>query len=108
MSYPKSYIRLQTEIDEAMEGGKLTRPVVTEAEAKKLPYLQAVIKEGMQVWPPIAGLMPRVSKTDRVVCGYSIPAGMNVCWEATSMMQNKKCLEPMPSVFARSGGWTLL
>jgi hypothetical protein len=28
---------------------------ITDAEARKLPYLQAVIKEGLRIWPPVVG-----------------------------------------------------
>jgi cytochrome P450 len=30
---------------------------ITDGEARKLPYLQAVIKEGLRIWPPVVGLM---------------------------------------------------
>ncbi|KAF4508881.1 hypothetical protein G6O67_005210 [Ophiocordyceps sinensis] len=36
-----------------------TRPVITDAEARGMPYLQAVIKEGLRMFPPVAGLMAK-------------------------------------------------
>jgi hypothetical protein len=32
---------------------------ITDGEARKLPYLQAVIKEGLRIWPPVVGLMAK-------------------------------------------------
>ncbi|KAK3317638.1 pisatin demethylase [Cercophora scortea] len=40
---------------------KTSSPVVTDAEARDMPYLQAFIKEGLRIQPPSAGtFMPRV------------------------------------------------
>lgn len=36
-----------------------TRPVITDAEARAMPYLQAIIKEGLRIFPPVAGLMSK-------------------------------------------------
>ncbi|KAK5659310.1 hypothetical protein OQA88_1403 [Cercophora sp. LCS_1] len=89
MCSPESYTRLQAEIDGAIKEGKISSPV-TDEEGRRLPYLQAVIKEGLRIWPPVAGLMPKVCDTEQVVCGKMIPPGTNVCWEAVSVMRNKE------------------
>ncbi|PHH91604.1 hypothetical protein CDD83_11008 [Cordyceps sp. RAO-2017] len=36
-----------------------TWPIITDAEARSMPYLQAVIKEGLRMFPPVAGLMAK-------------------------------------------------
>ncbi|KAK0716747.1 benzoate 4-monooxygenase cytochrome P450 [Lasiosphaeria miniovina] len=85
---PASYAALQREIDEAVRDGRVSGPI-TDDEARQLPYLQAVIREGLRVWPPVAGLMPKVCDTEQVVCGKRIPAGTNVCWDAISVLHDK-------------------
>jgi len=76
---PLVYSRLQTEIDDGIKLGKISTPI-TDAEARKLPYLQAVIREGLRLWPPATAVLPKVSTSDQVVCGVRIPAGTNVAW----------------------------
>ncbi|EGX91543.1 benzoate 4-monooxygenase cytochrome P450 [Cordyceps militaris CM01] len=82
------YARLQAEIDAAAEHGRLSAPA-TNAEAQSLPYLQAVLLEGLRVFPPAAALYPKVCDTDEVVCGVSVPAGTNVAWSPWSIMRDK-------------------
>jgi cytochrome P450 len=56
---PHSMRKLQQELDEAAQSGKLSQPG-TFSEASKLPYLQAVIKEGLRIHPAVGMQMPRV------------------------------------------------
>lgn len=59
---PRVYRKLQEEIDDAVRhelapgraGG-----LITVAEAKQLPYLQAVIREAMRISPPVANIFSR-------------------------------------------------
>ncbi|XWW98918.1 hypothetical protein V2A60_006922 [Cordyceps javanica] len=81
------YSRLQSEIAKAEEAGRISTPV-TNAEAQSLEYLQAVILEGLRMFPPAAALYPKVCDADEVVCGVSIPAGTNVAWSPWSIMRN--------------------
>lgn len=59
ISNPRVYNTLQTEIDEADRRGSISRPI-TNTEAKGLPYLQACIKEGLRIFPPLTGLMTKL------------------------------------------------
>ncbi|KAL6874463.1 cytochrome P450 [Trichoderma longibrachiatum] len=53
--------------------------IITDTEAKKLPYLQAVIKEGLRIFPPIAGLMSNeVPPHGDTWNGVFIPGGTRV------------------------------
>ncbi|KAH7009012.1 hypothetical protein EDB80DRAFT_683991 [Ilyonectria destructans] len=54
---PDIYRHLQAEIDIAVANGRVSFPVA-DAEARKFPPLQACIKEGFRMWPPITRLMP--------------------------------------------------
>ncbi|PQE17969.1 pisatin demethylase protein [Rutstroemia sp. NJR-2017a WRK4] len=70
ISTPTVYRRLIREIDEAIAKGIVSSPV-TNAEAMKLPYLQAVIREGLQQHPPITQLRERKSPPG----GCTLPNG---------------------------------
>ncbi|OAQ97358.1 hypothetical protein LLEC1_01283 [Akanthomyces lecanii] len=83
-----AYSRLKREIATAAEKGRISTPV-TNAEAQSLPYLQAVILEGLRMFPPAAALYPKVCDTDEVLCGVSIPAGTNVAWSPWTIMRNR-------------------
>lgn len=87
MTSPHVYTRLQTEIDAAAREGRISSPI-TDAEARAFEYLQAVIMEGLRLWPPAAALYPKVSKRDEVVCGVHIPAGTNVAWSPWTIMRS--------------------
>lgn len=58
MTNPHSYRTLQKEVDTALKDGRVTgEGVIKDSEAKELVYLQAVIKEGLRIWPPVTGSM---------------------------------------------------
>lgn len=86
---PLVYQKLQTEIDLAIAEARVSSPI-SDAEARRLPYLQACIKEGLRIWPPINGMQPRASDRDAVICGVLVPAGTNVGWSGKTVMRDKK------------------
>lgn len=66
---------LRQELDKAAKTGELSDPV-TDKEARALPYLNAVIKEGMRMHPSIGLLLEReVPEGGAVICGRHIRAG---------------------------------
>jgi cytochrome P450 len=98
MANPLVYCRLRSEIHARIRDGLISDPI-TFAESKKFPYLQAVIREGLRMWPPATGLLPKVSAKDELVCGHWIPAGTNVAWAAWSVMRNKAVFGDDADVF---------
>jgi cytochrome P450 len=42
-----------------------------------MPYLQAVVKESLRIFPPVA-MTPKMSTSEEIVCGVKIPAGTSV------------------------------
>jgi cytochrome P450 len=84
---PGCHTKLHSEIDTAVRANLISSPI-TDLEAKKLPYLQACIKEGIRLWPPITGLMPKVSPIDDTILGKRIPAGTKVAWCAWRVFRN--------------------
>jgi cytochrome P450 len=58
--------------------GTISSPV-TEAECQSMPYLQAVIKEAMRLYPPLTALaFKTVPPEGDTISGYYLPAGTQV------------------------------
>ncbi|KAJ4389779.1 hypothetical protein N0V93_007251 [Gnomoniopsis smithogilvyi] len=90
MSSPQVYRRLAHEVRTADAAGKLSSPI-TDAEARSLPYLQAVIKEGLRVFPPVTGLMPTiVPPGGDIIHGVHVPEGTEIGWSAFGVQHDKE------------------
>ncbi|ETS85357.1 hypothetical protein PFICI_03382 [Pestalotiopsis fici W106-1] len=74
---PRAYRALQREIDESLKSERVRSSPLSKEEATKLPYLQAVMKEGLRLIAP-AAFFPKSSTKDETICGYKIPAGVSV------------------------------
>ncbi|KAI1079804.1 cytochrome P450 oxidoreductase [Whalleya microplaca] len=71
---PEAYHKLVSEIQNA----NLSFPVGY-AEANKIEYLGAVIKEGMRLHPSVGMMLARtVPAGGALICGYKLPAGAEV------------------------------
>jgi cytochrome P450 len=95
ITHPAVYRTLQAEIDQAVQSGHTSSPVIQEAEAHELKYLQAVIREGLRIWPPVTGLLSKVvpKAGDEVeVDGKKkfIPGGTNIGWCVWGIAMNKE------------------
>ncbi|KAF4881803.1 Cytochrome P450 monooxygenase lolP1 [Colletotrichum fructicola] len=76
---PRVLAALRAEI----AGSELSWPVLKEAEARKMSYLQAVIKEGLRIHPPVAGQMSKeVPKGGDTFEGVYLPEGTRVGYGA--------------------------
>jgi cytochrome P450 len=88
ISNPRVYSRLVQEIDGAVARGAISSPI-TEEEAKRLPYLQAVLKEGLRRFPPITQLRERmVPPEGDWYNGTFIPGGTFVGLNAWGLQLN--------------------
>ncbi len=76
---PPAYRRLLAELDGAIDEGRVSSPV-TDTEARALPYLQAVIREGLRVFPPVAAapFYKVVPEGGHTIDGYFVPGGTNL------------------------------
>ncbi len=99
MATPTAYAKLQAEVDDAVETGRASSPVITDSESRGLPYLQAVIKEGLRIFPPVSGPTFKFSPHDDVICGVRIPAGTNVGWTIWPLTHNTEVFGVDSAVF---------
>jgi cytochrome P450 len=90
MSSPPTYRKLQAEIDSAIAAGQISSPI-QDSEAKWLPYLQAVIKEGLRITPPATGLFSKqVPKGGDVLNGIFVPEGTQIGSSPYGIHHSKK------------------
>ncbi|QIW98805.1 hypothetical protein AMS68_004323 [Peltaster fructicola] len=90
ISNPIVYSRLIKEIDETVAAGKASTPVITLAEAQDLPYLRAVVMEGLRMFMPLVGLAGRQSpKGGATLNGVYIPEGTQVGLSTYAMLRRE-------------------
>lgn len=79
MGSPSAYNKIQAEIDNAVLNERISYPVVTYAEAQKLPYLNACIYEGLRMYPPLFGLKSKLAPPGgETIKGMFFPEGTEV------------------------------
>lgn len=98
MTNPRVYFKLQCEVDDAVRGDRAPNTgggLITAAQARQLPYLQAVVREALRVWPPVANIFSRDVPTGGdtlVVDGERVflPGGACIGYSAYAMHQSEK------------------
>jgi cytochrome P450 len=86
---PSIYNALLSELWQASKNGALSSPV-RDCEAQQLPYLQAVICEGLRIFPPIAHYLPKVSPPGGdTINGTHFPGGTEVGFATYAMMRQR-------------------
>lgn len=105
MTNPRVYNKLQREIDDSISTGLVpSEGIITTSQAKQLPFLQAVIREALRVWPPVANIFSRdvPSGGDTIlVDGESVflPDGACIGYSAYSMHHSEKIYGTDSKVF---------
>ncbi|KAI0006341.1 cytochrome P450 [Xylariaceae sp. FL0662B] len=99
LSTPNVNLKLQQEISAGIRDGRISSPITSE-EARKLPYLQAVIQEGLRMVPPaITGFPKKVPAGGDTICGKFIPAGTDIFVNLWSMLHNREVFGEDADVF---------
>jgi cytochrome P450 len=82
--------RVQWKLLEEISNSSMSTPI-TDAEARSLPYLQAVIKEGIRIFPPVTGFMSKqVPPGGDTLRDLDIPDGTTIGWSPFGLMRNEK------------------
>ncbi|KAI1456394.1 cytochrome P450 [Annulohypoxylon moriforme] len=90
LSAPNVYLKIQREITVGIRNGRISSPI-TQEEAKKLPYLQAIIYEGLRMVPPSTiGFPKKVPRGGDKICGKFVPGGTDIFVNLWSMLRNKE------------------
>lgn len=84
---PVALARLRDEIDRGVAAGAVSSPV-RDAEARRMPYLQAVIREGIRMFPPATGLLSK-----------EVPAGVQVGHNIFGLLRTRRLFGPDAEVF---------
>lgn len=90
---PRVYTKLQQEIDEVVAAG-LAPEIVPDVVAKELVYLQAVLREGFRMRPPVTDIVPKkVPKGGDTVFVEGkyvfLPGGTNVGYAVNGLHSRK-------------------
>ncbi|KAI9709953.1 MAG: hypothetical protein M1820_003031 [Bogoriella megaspora] len=89
-SNPAVYDNLMSEARSAIAAGAASRPMIKDSEARRLPYLQACIKEGLRMYPPVTGLMAKQVPPEgaQIEPGKFAPAGTWIATNFWGMQRN--------------------
>lgn len=99
MTRPEIYRTLQTEIEEGLSQELISSPV-KDAEARRLPFLQAVIKEGLRIRSPAGGaFFKTVPRGGDVLGGVFLPGGTEVGVSHLSFLHSKQIFGADAEVF---------
>ncbi|KAF6817883.1 cytochrome p450 [Colletotrichum plurivorum] len=92
---PETLERLQDELDRALPSAA---QILTWSELQKLPYLTAVIREGLRLSYGVTTRLPRISHHDIEYKGFVIPAGTPVS-ETPYFVLMDPSIFPEPHIF---------
>jgi cytochrome P450 len=96
---PSVYQKLQREIDDGIEAGRISSPI-TDSEARQMPYLQAAIKEALRIKPPVAATsFKTVPPEGDIIDGKFIPGGTQIGTSTFGIFLSKKSFGEDASVF---------
>ncbi|KAF4551730.1 Cytochrome P450-like protein 18 [Elsinoe fawcettii] len=94
MTCPRVYQTLKKEISNAVQSGSVSSPITVE-HAKRLPFLQAVIYEGIRMRPPLLGIFPKVVPAGGAqVLGFNLPPGTSVAMNISALLRSTAMFGP--------------
>jgi cytochrome P450 len=100
LTNPSVYAKLVSEIDAAAAKGLVSYPVITDSEAKQLPYLQACLREGLRIWPPLNGIADRIApQQGYTIDGKFIPGGTRVAFNVYHLMRRRDIWDGDADIF---------
>jgi cytochrome P450 len=98
--HPNAWTRVRAEIDAAQQEGLCQDAVISYADAQKLSFLQACIKEALRIFHPVTmGTQRVVPKEGIVIGGKPFPAGTTLSLNTFSMNLSTDVWGPDARVF---------
>ncbi|KAI9148340.1 Cytochrome P450 monooxygenase aba1 [Paramyrothecium foliicola] len=89
MTCPRVYNAIKEEIQKAVQHGQVSEPITAD-EAKQLPFLQAVIYEGIRMRPPLLGMFPKVvPEAGDTFHDKFVPGGTAICTNMSSLLRSQ-------------------
>jgi cytochrome P450 len=93
ITHPRVYNKLHSEIDATVAAGSASG-IVQDSVLRDLHYLQAVVREGLRVHPPVTDVVPKLVPKDGdtvTVAGkqYFLPGGTNISYNAWGVHHDK-------------------
>ena len=105
LTNPSVYAQLRQEIDN-QKAAHNPNTIISCTSARTMPFLQACIREGLRLFPPMQGLQNKVAPPDGItVNGIFVPGNVEVCTNYHSMMRRTDIFGPDADVF-RPSRWT--
>ena len=96
VSNARVYNKLQAEIDAAVSSGNVSgkTSIAQDSSLKRLPYLQAVVREGLRIHPPATDVMPKrvpAGGDSFIVEGkqYFFPGGTTIGYNVQGLHRRK-------------------
>lgn len=100
LTSPYVYAKLGKEIRDTVDAGKASSPVIKNSEAQALPYLRAVIMEGLRMFMPLQGLAGRLPpKGGANLNGVFIPEGTEIGIATYTMLKRTDLFGPDADTF---------
>ncbi|KAJ0298417.1 hypothetical protein Brms1b_013387 [Colletotrichum noveboracense] len=88
MSNARVYSKFKDVIQQAVKAGVSTP--ITYDEGTKIPYLRALIYEGIRIRAPATGLYPKtVPPQGETIHGIFVPGGTAICMNAPAMLKSR-------------------
>ncbi|CAN8102785.1 unnamed protein product [Discula destructiva] len=99
MTNPRVYSKLKATVRDAVRDGTISNPIKQE-EAKKIPYLQAVIYEGLRMRPPAPVMLGKVVPAEGdTFNGQVIPGGTVIAGILMPMVRDARYWGPDADIF---------
>src|SRR5204863_6873556 len=99
---PHVYATIRNEIDTFLSQNPPTDPtsIISDASARTLPYLQACIREGLRMQPPIPALLSKtVPLEGDTINGIFVPGGTRIGYCAFGIQRNRPGFGVEPASF---------
>ncbi|KAM7183293.1 Pisatin demethylase [Rhypophila sp. PSN 637] len=101
LSSPTTYYKLKQVVKQAVREGKASSPVITKEECSAIPYLRAVIYEGLRMRPPAPCQFPKVvpPQGETVQGKFFLPGGTNVGMNLPALLRQQAVFGPDADLF---------